>query len=56
MKTYSDPLPDNELPPYYKLFFQTLKTTWHSLELGKAFAKQIDYKLSSPTHRHMESY
>jgi hypothetical protein len=56
MKTYSNPLPDDELPPHYKPFFQTPKTIQHSLELGEALAKRIDYKLSSPTHRHMESY
>jgi hypothetical protein len=56
MKTYSDPLPDDKLPPYYKPFFQTPKTIRHSLELGEALAKRIDHKLSSPTRRHMESY
>jgi hypothetical protein len=26
MKTYSDPLPDDELPPHHEPFFQTPKT------------------------------
>jgi hypothetical protein len=56
MKTYSDPEPDDELPPHSELFFQTPKTVRHSLELRKALAKRIDHKLSSPTRKHMESY
>jgi hypothetical protein len=56
MKQYSDPEPDDELPPYYKSFFQTPKTVQHSLKLGGAFAKRIDHKLSSPIRKHMESY
>ena len=56
MKTHSDLEPDDELPPYSELFFQTPKTVWHSLELGEALAKRIDHKLSSPTRKHMESY
>jgi hypothetical protein len=56
MKTYSDPEPDDELPPHSKSFFQIPKTIRHSLELGEALAKKIDHKLSSPTRKHMESY
>jgi len=56
MKQYSDPEPDDELPPHYESFFQTPKTVRHSLELGEALAKRIDHKLSSPTRKHMESY
>ena len=56
MKTYSDPIPEPELPLHNKPFFQTPKTVWHSLTLGEALAKRIDYKLSSPTRKHMESY
>jgi len=56
IKQYSDPEPDDELPPYYKLFFQTPKTVQHSLELGEALAKRINHKLSSPTRKHIELY
>jgi hypothetical protein len=56
IKQYSDSESDNKLSPYHKSFFQTLKTIWHSLELGKALIKRIDHKLSSLTHKHMESY
>jgi hypothetical protein len=56
MKTYSDPIPEPELPPHNKPFFQTPKTIRHSLALGEALAKRIDHKLSSPTRKHMESY
>ena len=56
IKQYSDLEPDDELPPYYKSFFQTLKTIRHSLKLSKALAKRIDYKLSSLTRKHIESY
>jgi hypothetical protein len=56
IKTYSDPEPDDKLPPYSELFFQTSKTVWHSLKLREALAKRIDHKLSSPTRKHMESY
>jgi uncharacterized surface protein with fasciclin (FAS1) repeats len=56
MKQYSDPEPDNELPPHHESFFQTPKTVQHSLELSEALAKRINYKLSSPTHKHMELY
>jgi hypothetical protein len=56
MKTYSDPEPDNKLPPYSELFFQTPKTIQHSLELSEALTKRINYKLSSPIRKHMELY
>ena len=56
VKTYSDLLPNNKLPPHHEPFFQIPKTIRHSLELGEALAKRIDHKLSSPTCRHMESY
>jgi DDE superfamily endonuclease len=56
MKMYSDLLPNYELPPHHKPFFQTPKTIRHSFELGKALTKRIDHKLSSPIRRHMESY
>ena len=56
MKTYLDPIPDDELPAHPESFFQTPKTVRHSLELGEALAKRIDHKLSSPTRKHMESY
>ena len=56
MKQYSDLEPDDELPPHYKSFFQTPKTVRHSLKLSEALAKRIDYKLSSPTRKHIESY
>jgi hypothetical protein len=56
MKQYSDPEPDDELPPHHESFFQTPNTVRHSLELGEALAKRIDHKLSSPTRKHMESY
>jgi hypothetical protein len=41
MKTYSDPEPDDELPPHAESFFQTPKTIQHSLELGEALAKGL---------------
>jgi hypothetical protein len=56
MKQYSDPEPDDELPPHHESFFQTPKTVRHSLELGEALAKRINHKLSSPTRKHIESY
>ena len=56
IKQYSNLEPNDELPPYYKLFFQTLKTIQHTLELGKALAKRINHKLSSPIRKHMKSY
>ena len=43
MKTYSDPIPDDELPAHPESFFQTPKTIRHSLELGEALAKKIDH-------------
>jgi len=56
MKQYSDPEPDDELPPHYESFFQTPKTVRYSLKLVEALAKRIDHKLSSPTRKHMEPY
>jgi hypothetical protein len=56
MKTYSDPIPNDELPAHLESFFQTPKTIRHSLELGEALAKKIDHRSSSPTRRQMESY
>ena len=56
MKQYSNLEPDDELPPYHELFFQTPNTVQHSLKLGEALAKRINHKLSSPTHKHIELY
>jgi hypothetical protein len=56
MKQYSNLDPDDELPPHHESFFQTPKTAKHSLELSEALAKRIDHKLSSLTHKHIESY
>jgi hypothetical protein len=55
MKKYSNPEPEDELPPH-EAFYSTPRTIRHSIQLGEALRRKIDPQLSSPTRRAMQSY